>query len=210
MRTLTQPRAVATRDKILEEATRLFALKGYQATRLEEILREAQVTTGGFFHHFRSKEELGLAVLRTHMEKRREHLEELEQSLPPVAPDDPLEPVFRRLDAVLEMVRQREQSAGGCVIGNLSTELSDTHPGFRQQLSDCFETMALEFQPHLDRAARQYGTETRVDTSALARYIVSVLEGSIMLARSHADSRVLATNFDFLKQYLRQALQAPA
>jgi hypothetical protein len=39
MRTLTQPRALATRDKILQEATRWFAVKGDQATKPDEILR---------------------------------------------------------------------------------------------------------------------------------------------------------------------------
>jgi TetR/AcrR family transcriptional regulator, transcriptional repressor for nem operon len=207
MRTLTQPRAVATRDRIIGEARRLFALKGYQATKLEEILRAAQVTSGGFFHHFPSKEELGLAVLRTHMERRGALLDELERGLPPAAPEDPLYPVFRRLDALLEMLRRREDSSGGCVIGNLCTELSDTHPGFRRQLAACFDEMAREFRPHLDRAARHCGAERAVDTAALARYIVAVLEGSIMLARSHADLRVIEANFDFLKQYLEHSLQ---
>lgn len=208
MRTLTQLRAVATRDTIISEAARLFALKGYQATKLEEILRAAQVTTGGFFHHFRCKEELAFAVLRTHMEKRRALLEELERDLPPITSEDPLHPVFRRLDAVLEMVRRREHSSGGCVIGNLSTELSDTHEGFRQQLSACFEDMAGEFRPHLDAAVRQWPSGQTVDTGALSRYVVAVLEGSIMLARSHADLRVVEANFDYLKQYLRHSLEA--
>jgi AcrR family transcriptional regulator len=105
------------------------------------------------------------------------------------------------------MVRRREDASGGCVIGNLCTELSDTHPGFRQQLSACFDEMAREFRPHLDRAARQYGADKAVDTGALARYIVAVLEGSIMLARSHADLRIIEANFDYLKHHLEHALQ---
>jgi TetR/AcrR family transcriptional repressor of nem operon len=208
MRTVTQARALATREKIVSEAARLFALKGFQATKVDEILRAADVTTGAFFHHFRSKDELGLMVLRTHMEKRRALLEGIERELPRVSPGDPLAPVFRRLDAVLEMVRRREQSSGGCVIGNLSTELSDTHEPFRQQLAACFEDMAREFRPHLDAAAGRCSPSQRVDTCALARYIVAVLEGSIMLARSHADLRVIEANFDHLKAYLRQSLPA--
>src|SRR6516225_6473956 len=103
MRTLTQPRAVATRERIVGEAGRLFAVKGYQATKLEEILRAAEVTTGAFFHHFRSKEDLGLTVLRLHMEKRGRLLDAIERELP--AAGGPLQPVFRRLDAILEMLR---------------------------------------------------------------------------------------------------------
>ena len=42
-------------------------------------------------------------------------------TLPPADEDDPLQRVFRRLDAIREMVRRGEQHKGGCVIGNLST-----------------------------------------------------------------------------------------
>ena len=66
---------------------------------------------------------------------------------------------FRRLDAIQQMVRRREQRKGGCVIGNLSTALGDTHDGFRRRLSGCFDEMAREFQPHLDAAVRKYCPE---------------------------------------------------
>jgi len=204
MRTIKQPRALATREGILAEAARLFALKGYHDTKLEEVLSGARVTTGAFFHHFRSKEELGFAVLDRHMEKRREELEQIEQAMPPTREEDPLQHVFRRLDAIQEMVQRRAHRKGGCIIGNLSTTLSDTHDGFRRRLARCFEEMALEFKPHLDAAARQTGR--RVDTVALARYIVAIIEGSIMLTRTQQDRRLMNCHFDYLKEHLRRTL----
>ncbi len=181
MRTVRQPRALETREKILGEAARWFALKGYHDTKLEEVLKSAQVTTGAFFHHFGSKEELGFAVIDRHMEKRRQLLEEIEKRLPPSDEDDPLQSVFRRLDAIQEMIRHREQSKGGCIIGNLSTALSDTHDAFRQRLAECFDEMDQEFRPHLAAAAVKYCPGRSVDAGALARYIVAIVEGSIML-----------------------------
>ena len=78
MRELKQPRAKVTRDKVVGEAGRLFALKGYHDTKLDEILNGAGVTTGAFFHHFKGKEELAFAVIDQHMEKRREVLDRIE------------------------------------------------------------------------------------------------------------------------------------
>ena len=83
-------RALATRDRILAEAARLFALKGYHDTKLEEIQSAAEVTTGAFFHHFGGKEDLGFAVLDRHMGKRRKSLDEIERRMPPPREDDPL------------------------------------------------------------------------------------------------------------------------
>ncbi len=170
MRAVRQPRAVETREKILGEAARLFALKGYHDTKLEEVLHAAQVTTGAFFHHLGSKEDLGFAVIDRHMEKRRLLLEEIEKRLPPSDEDDPLQRVFRRLDAIEEMIRRREERKGGCLVGNLSTALSDTHDAFRRRLDQCFDEMAREFRPHLAAAAVKYGPGRSVDSGACALY----------------------------------------
>jgi TetR/AcrR family transcriptional repressor of nem operon len=205
MRALRQTRAIQTREKILGEAARLFALKGYHDTKLEEVLKAAQVTTGAFFHHFGNKEELGFAVIDRHMEKRRELLEQIEARLPSPDEANPLQRVFRRLDAIQLMVRRREQQ-GGCVIGNLSTALSDTHDAFRQRLAECFDEMAQEFRPQLDAAAALHSPDGQVDTGALARYIVALVEGSIMLTRTRRDRQMMARHFGYLKEHLKQAL----
>lgn len=208
MRELKQSRAVATRNQIIDEAARLFALKGYHDTKLEDIFSGAKVTTGAFFHHFSSKEDLGFAVVNRHMEKRRQDLERIETRMRGSGMDgDPLRRLMRRLDAIQEMVRKREKCKGGCIIGNLSTALSDTHDAFRRRLAECFDEMALEFKPYLDSAVKKYRPGRRLDTWALARYIVGILEGSIMLARTRRDGRVMRRNFEFVKEHLRWLLR---
>lgn len=204
MKAVQQPRALATREKILEAAARLFALKGYHDTKLEEVRQAAEVTTGAFFHHFGSKEDLGFAVLDRHMERRRQELEQIEQQMPPPRDDAPLERVYRRLDAIAELVRRREHRKGGCIIGNLSTALADTHEAFRQRLADCFDEMAQEFLPHLETAARRKRMTRRINTSELARYIVTVIEGAIMQARTLGDATLLPRQLAFLKEHLKK------
>src|SRR5271165_6202983 len=160
MKDVKQLRALETREKILQAAARLVALKGYHDAKLEEVLDAAQVTKGAFFHHFRDREDLGFAVLDWHMERRQQLLDMIEQELPLAEPAGPLQRVFRRLDAIQEMVRRRERCKGGCIIGNMSTTLSDCHDGFRRRLAECFDEMARELLPDLQAAARQ-GRVTR-------------------------------------------------
>jgi TetR/AcrR family transcriptional repressor of nem operon len=208
MQATKQARALITREKILQEATRLFTLKGYHDTKLDEILRAAGVTSGAFFHHFRSKEELAFAVMDWYTEQRRHELTQIEQGLRPAASADPLESVFRWLDATQERFRRRAaRQEAGCIFGNLSTALSDTHAGFRERLAEAFDQMALDFKPRLDAAARQLCPQRRLDTLALARYIVAVMEGSILLARANQEPRFMARHFQFLKEHLRHAFQ---
>ena len=207
MRTAKQPRAIKTRDRILREAAQLFALKGFHDTKVDEIIKAAEVTSGAFFHHFKGKEDLGFAVIDHHMAERCRALDRIEKSLPGDASDAPLDRVFRRLDAVCEMVVRRRSRKGGCLIGNLSTTLSDTHPAFRKRLGECFDEMASEFQRHLDEAAANRGLSGDQDTGEMARYIVSVIEGAIMLTRAHCDVNVIERQVHHLKEDVKRSFQ---
>ena len=114
VRTAKQPRAIKTRDRILREAARMFALKGFHDTKVDEIIKAAEVTSGAFFHHFKGKEDLGFAVIDHYMEERCRTLDRIEKSLPGDDSDDPLDRFSRRLDAVCEMVvrrRNRKEAA---------------------------------------------------------------------------------------------------
>jgi AcrR family transcriptional regulator len=53
----------ATRAALLEEATRLFAERGYTGTSLEDVASASQVTRGAVYHHFAGKQALFEAVL---------------------------------------------------------------------------------------------------------------------------------------------------
>ena len=208
MRDLTQPRAIETRKKILQEAAQLFALKGFHDTKVGELIKAADVTSGAFFHHFKGKDDLAFAVVDHHMENRCRALNRIEKGLPEIDEADPLERAFRRLDAVCEMVLQRRNRKGGCLIGNLATALSDTRPEFRKRLGECFDEMAAEFDVHLAEAAADRDLD--VDSREIARYIVSVIEGAIMLSRTQRDIGLVQQQIERLKKDIRRSFQAKA
>jgi hypothetical protein len=153
--------------------------------------------------------ESDLEELATHLIERRfpKNATVVEEGLPGDGENDPLDQVFRRLDAVCEMVVRRRNRKGGCLIGNLSTTLSDTHPAFRKRLGECFDEMASEFQVHLDEAAANYGLSGDQDTDEMARYIVSVIEGAIMLTRTHRDVNVIERQVHHLKEDVKRSFQ---
>ena len=53
----------ATRRELVAIATRLFATKGYDATSVDDVLREAGISRGALYHHFAGKDALFEAVL---------------------------------------------------------------------------------------------------------------------------------------------------
>ena len=61
-------KAIATRRKIVNCAAELIISQGYSRMRLEEVLRASSVQKGNFYYYFRSKDELGMAVLSENLQ----------------------------------------------------------------------------------------------------------------------------------------------
>ncbi|MGO9971572.1 MAG: TetR/AcrR family transcriptional regulator [Solirubrobacteraceae bacterium] len=61
--------ASTTRDRIVEEAMRLFGDQGYKATTIAQIEAAAGLTpgAGGLYHHFKTKEEVLTAGIERHL-----------------------------------------------------------------------------------------------------------------------------------------------
>ncbi len=57
-------RREATRDQMFAAATALFAARGFEATTVDDIVREADVAKGTFYYHFTSKEDLVVVMAR--------------------------------------------------------------------------------------------------------------------------------------------------
>src|SRR2546422_2272716 len=53
----------STREAILKAASRLIHVHGYNHTSLDDVLRESGVGKGNFYYYFKSKEDLGYAIL---------------------------------------------------------------------------------------------------------------------------------------------------
>ena len=77
------PKAIATRERLLDLSARLFIDRGYDAVSLRDIADEAGVTKGAIYGHFRSKGQLLVEVIRTQLAERDTHFD------PRAATEDP-------------------------------------------------------------------------------------------------------------------------
>lgn len=73
------PKGLARRREIVETALELFSRKGYDRTSVREIARLCGLSQAGLLHHFRSKEELFLEVLRRRDDRNERFYDEDEQ-----------------------------------------------------------------------------------------------------------------------------------
>src|SRR5437763_8002200 len=92
-----QLRSQQRHQRILDAATRVFALKGYHGTLVDEIAAEAETSKGGVYFHFPNKQAIFLALLDRLAEILRERVQSAVATH-----QDPI----ARAEAALEVVLQ--------------------------------------------------------------------------------------------------------
>jgi TetR/AcrR family transcriptional regulator, transcriptional repressor for nem operon len=185
-----------THQRIVEAALYLFWLQGYAATGIAEILARSQANAGSFYHFFKTKEELLLAVLQLYLESLQPVVVE------PVASrlQDPIERVF----GILEFYRGNLLKTGctyGCPIGRLALEIPEEQFRVHKRLADNFDGWTSAVQKFLEDAQERLPRSTNAQT--LAKFVLTVMEGGVMQARAQRE----VTPFDASVEHLRQYFQ---
>ena len=191
-------KGAATRDQILDAAGRLIHLQGYHCTSLDDVLRESGVGKGNFYYHFKSKEELGYAIIDRLVRGF------VERTLAPAFADihaDPVDQIHSFLDRILDSQRQRN-CIGGCPMGNLASELSDVHEGFRRRLADVFRQWRVTMAEAFRRGQAAGRLSPECDPEGAAYFIVAALEGAILMSKVTKDFQVMERCMIELKQHL--------
>src|SRR3989449_9680982 len=164
VQTAVNPReGKSTREVVLEAATHLIHLQGYQKTSIDDVLGESGVGKGSFYHYFKSKEDLGYAILDDIVTSF------VERTLDPCFADTDGRPIAQIrcfLDHVVETQRARA-CVGGCPLGNLASELSDVHEGCRERLASVFSVWRGRLTLALRAAQRRgdVGNDCPVETA---------------------------------------------
>lgn len=188
-------RGEQTKEQILDGMARLVATRGFNATSVNDVLEASGVTRGSLYFHFPGKDDLGLAVL----ERAREgFLAFLKAALVGPTPWDRLTKFF----SVALKTHRQTGFVGGCLWGNTALEMSDQSPAFAAKVSDVFD----EWTALLADVVRdgQKAGQIRADRTSkeLATFIISAIEGGIMLSRLRKSPRPMKNALESLKMFL--------
>ncbi len=175
-----------------------MCLRGYHATSLDDVLKASGVGKGNFYYYFPSKEALGYAILDRIVQGF------VERILEPSFSDSsarPLDRIHGFFDRVLETQRQRN-CVGGCPMGNLASELSDVHEGFRRRLDEIFTLWRDRLTGVLTEARSDGSLSREGDPARLAHFLVAALEGAILMTKVTKEIRIMETCVGELKAHL--------
>lgn len=188
-----------TRERLIDAARNLFWTKGYGATGIAEILKAADAGSGSLYYFFPTKEDLLLAVLEWYKANL------WKQVIDPVFErvSDPIERVFGILDGYRQHLLHAEY-VFGCPVGNLALELSNTHPAARRLIAENFTGWRDAVKHCLDAAAGRL--PAGVDTGELALFVLTTMEGAVMLARSYRSIEPYDNAVTRLRDYFERLL----
>lgn len=192
------------RTRLLDAALSLIRAKGFSATRVDELCAAAGVTKGAFFHHFKSKNDLGVAAA--------DYWSQVTGALFAAAPyhehADPL-------DRILGYVNFRKALLQGgvpeftCLVGTMVQETFETAPEIRDACARSIAGHAASLEADIQDAIDRRGLTPAWTARSLALHTQAVLQGAFILAKAKGGASAAAESIDHLHRYLA-LLFAPA
>lgn len=189
--------AEGARGKLLQAALNVIRAKGFSATTVDDICAAAGVTKGAFFHHFESKEALGVAAAQ--------YWSEMTGALFTAAPyhalPDPLDRVLAYVDFRAALL-DGPLEAITCLAGTMVQEVFATHPAIRAACQASIMGHAATLEADIAAAMVLHGV-TSCTPRSLALHTQAVLQGAFILAKASGGPEIAAESVAHLKRYFQ-------
>lgn len=200
----SDPTKLSARDKLLNAALTVIRTKGYEATTVDDLCAAAGVTKGAFFHHFASKEALGVAAAN--------HWSELTGAFFAAAPyhghADPLDRVLGYIDFRRDLLKG-ELPEFTCLVGTMVQEIYDSNPPIRDACSASVRDHAAKVEADIAAALKQRGMRPTWTAKSLALHTQAVLQGAFILAKATGGPEIAAESVDHLRRYIEFLFRTP-
>lgn len=178
------------REKIVQAASRRFRRRGGEVA-IAELMRDLKLTHGGFYRHFKGKEELFHEAFRAGVAQTRSRLGAAAAAAP-----------GRELEAIISTYLSTphcENPGEGCPIAALATEMARHPKSTRAVFDQMVRSHAAEF-------ARFVPGETAAERERTALVLFSGMAGALNLARATTDESLRRVVLDQARTFYIQAL----
>ncbi|MEC9492083.1 TetR/AcrR family transcriptional regulator [Flexistipes sp.] len=181
-----------TTDKILDSTIELIFQKGIEATSISNIITKVGMSKGSLYFHFPDKHTLITEALSRY---ENSFFEFISASLQGSSPGEKLENFF---ESVKKMHKSKNYS-GGCIFGNTALEMADKNDSLSQMVKNVFDRWISMLSSIIDDAQKTGEIRSDLNSQILAGFIVSSVEGGIMLSRLEKKGAPLSQTLSALK-----------
>lgn len=182
-----------TRARIIDEAAKAIRTHGHQGIGVAEIMKRAGLTHGGFYAHFKDRNDLVAAAIDRMFEDSQAMLARHFPS------DDPKAGLSGMIDDYLSERHIRKLETG-CPIAALNSEAARMPEAARQR----FDRGLDAFRRQFSEAIGKLGVE---DADSLAASVIAEMVGALALARTVGDQQAAASQLANSREQLKKRLQ---
>lgn len=168
-----------TRQKLLQSASEEIHLHGFQGMRVEVVLRKAGLQKGAFYHHFKSKVDLGYAVL----EEQINPLLETIWIEPLKSIKNPITDFPKMLEQIFEYAPSN-MLEHGCPLNNLAQEMASQDTGFQERVVTLFGSWISAYTQLFEEAQKNGHVLKELNAEDIARFLIAILEGCISIFKA--------------------------
>lgn len=190
-----------TRERILDAAYALILERGYVGMSLDNVIRQVGITKGAFFYHFKSKNDLAVALLqrfdaadKATLKASRARAEKLSR--------DPLQQVLIFIGLFEEMFEGLSEPYPGCLYASYIYELQQFDAGTLQTIRDSFLGWRALLKEKFDAVLAQYPPRLDVDTDSLADMLTVVIEGAFITSKALNEPQVVPAQLRHFRNYV--------
>lgn len=189
-------KAAATRLNILQKAFELIYKNGYRTTSVDEIIATTQVTKGAFFYHFKSKDEMGLAMINEVMSPGMQ-----EALIGPLSnSEDAITEIYSMMHSLL-MENPFFIVKYGCPAVNLMEEMASQSELFKSSLIKLNSQWHTAIAASLEKGKTLGKIRKDVDAQQAAYFIMSGYGGVRNLGKIYGNE-IYKDHLAQLKNYL--------
>ncbi len=180
-----------TQQRILDSAFELIYAQSYAEVGVAAICEKAGVKKGSFYHFYKSKQELAIAVLEEKFIQQKNSI--LDTTFTGALPA--LEELALFVDKIYHMQSTLKQTTGhvlGCPYGNIAIELSSQDEPIRKKVDHIFSRSITSIRDCLQRGYDNQDPELEdIDVSSTANAMFAYLEGIILMAKTQNNADVI-------------------
>ncbi len=186
----------SARSRLLDAAVKIVREQGYGGTSVDTLCAEAGVTKGAFFHHFKSKEALGVAVADYWTENANALFGAGAWHLDP----DPVARILGYIDFRAGLI-EGAAADFSCVAGTMVQELHETSPAIRDACGRSIFGHAATLEADFAAAMAAHSV-SGTTAASLARHCQAVLQGGFILAKAANDPSQAREAIAHLRRYI--------
>lgn len=195
-------RGTETRTRILDVAQDAVLAKGFEATSIDEIVANAEITRSGFFYHFKDKNALARALIDRHVEVENKLFDDLIGRAQELS-EDPLQAALIGLKLLAELIEDMPGGHPGCVVATAAYQDRLFNKDVREANRRAVLGWRMRFRALFDDIVAVYPPNDDIDLDHLADMVSGVVEGGIIMSRAMGEPAVTAQQVMLLRSYVK-------